>query len=58
VWNLKVWETPTFDFLESVAMRIETRNGRLEPTILKSIELYKEDQEHVLTTIDNGQHFR
>jgi hypothetical protein len=34
VKNMKAWEGPTFDFLESVAMRIETRNGRLNPTVI------------------------
>jgi hypothetical protein len=56
--NKDAWKKPTFDFLESVIMRIETRNGRLNPTIVSSKEAYDQEPQQFLRAIENGTHFR
>lgn len=55
---MRVWESPTFDFLESVVLRIETRSGRLKPTVVASEDEYDRDAETIVRRIDGGPHFR
>lgn len=56
VANLRLWESPTFDFLESVILRIETRGGRLVPTVVKSETEFENDFVKIINSIDNGPH--
>lgn len=55
--NRDVWERPTFDFLESVAMRIEEKHGRLSVTNITKSD-YDQNKEFILARIEDGQHFR
>ena len=58
VANQALWQKPTFDFLESVVSQIEARFGRLNPTVLKSKEMFDRDPQHIRRTIYNGPHHR
>ena len=48
--NMDVWERPTFDFLESVTMRIEEKHGRL-PVTSTSKSDYEANKEFILNKI-------
>ena len=54
---MDVWERPTFDFLESVAMRIEEKHGRLTVTVITKAD-YEKNKEFILSRIVDGAHFR
>ena len=56
--NVHEWEAATFDFLESVALRIETKNGRLVPTVVASEHDFNRDAEKIVEKIEAGPHFR
>jgi hypothetical protein len=55
--NMRVWERPTFDFLESVTMRIEEKHGRLSVTDVTKAD-YDRKKEIILNKIESGPHFR
>merc|ERR1712008_152563 len=55
--NMDIWERPTFDFLESVAMRIEEKHGRLSVTVVTKAD-YDKNKEFLLSRIEDGPHFR
>jgi len=55
--NMDIWERPTFDFLESVAMRIEEKHGRLSVTVVTKND-YDQNKEFILKRIEDGPHFR
>ena len=55
--NMDIWERPTFDFLESVAMRIEEKHGRLSVTVVTKAD-YDQNKEFILKRIEDGPHFR
>jgi hypothetical protein len=54
---MSFWERPTFDFLESVTMRIEEKHGRLSVTAVTKAE-YAENKEIIFNKIEAGAHFR
>ena len=55
--NMDIWKTPTFDFLESVAMRIEQKHGRLSVTNATKMD-YDKNKEKILKKIEDGPHFK
>lgn len=55
--NMDVWERATFDFLESVAMRIEEKHGRLSVTVVTKAD-YDQNKQFILNRIEEGPHFR
>merc|ERR1712029_777753 len=53
------WRNETFDFLESVVMRIENKNGRLKPQVVASEECYTKTRTSIRTRIfKNIKHFK
>lgn len=54
---MDIWERPTFDFLESVSMRIEEKHGRLSVTVVTKSD-YDQNKEFILNRIDEGPHFK
>lgn len=54
---MDIWERPTFDFLESVAMRIEEKHGRLSVTVVTKAD-YDKNKEFFLSRVEDGPHFR
>ena len=56
--NTYKWHNETFDFLESVVMRIENKNGRLQPQVVASDSVYKTNRENIRNRIEKGLHFR
>ena len=55
--NMDLWERPTYDFLESVAMRIEEKHGRLSVTNITKSD-YDSNKEFIFNRIEDGPHFR
>ena len=55
--NMDLWERATYDFLESVAMRIEEKHGRLSVTNITKAD-YDSNKEFILNRIEDGPHFR
>ena len=55
--NIDIWERATFDFLESVAERIEEKHGRLSVTVVTKSD-YVMNKESILTKIEDGPHFK
>ena len=55
--NMEVWKTPTFDFLEGVAQKIEQKHGRLSVTNATKTD-YDQNKEKILDRIESGPHFR
>merc|ERR1712012_633750 len=55
--NMDVWKTPTFDFLEGVAQKIEQKHGRLSVTNATKTD-YDQNKEKILDRIESGPHFR
>ena len=56
--NMKIWEIQTFDFIESIARRIEEKYGRLKPYVIKGEGKFNETRMSILKDIEAGQHFR
>jgi hypothetical protein len=54
--NQSVWQRPTYDFLESVAMRIEEKSGRMVPKVVSGEENFKNNYEKIKAEIENGEH--
>ncbi len=55
--NTNVWERVTFDFLDSVASRIEGKNGRMTSTVVTKAD-FDVKKEQLYKRIDEGNHFR
>jgi len=55
--NMDLWERATYDFLESVAMRVEEKHGRLSVTNITKAD-YDSNKEFILNRIEDGPHFR
>jgi len=55
--NMDIWERATYDFLESVAMRIEEKHGRLSVTVITKSD-YDQNNEFIFNRIEDGPHFR
>ena len=55
--NMDIWERPTFDFLESVAMRIEEKHGRLSVNVVTKAD-YDKNKERILNRVEDGPHFK
>ncbi len=56
--NQTVWERSTYDFLESVAIKIEETGGRLDPKVVNGEDLFRENYESIKADIENGNHCR
>lgn len=54
---MDVWKKPTFDFLESVAMRIEQKHGRLSVTNATKID-FDQRKKEIIHDIEAGPHFK
>ena len=55
--NLEKWEQLTFDFLESVARKIEEKHGRLSVTVVTKAD-YDIQKQLFASRIEDGPHFR
>ena len=55
--NIENWQQLTFDFLESVARRIEEKHGRLSVTVVTKAD-YDKNKQLFVSTIEDGPHFR
>ena len=56
--NLGVWQKSTFNHLESVIARIETKLGRLKPWIVGGTHTLNIEMEGIRATVEAGQHFK
>ena len=56
--NMEIWEQLTFDFLETVARRIEEKHGRLPVTVVTKADYDKNSLEFFVSRIDDGAHFK
>ena len=56
--NLGVWQKATFNHLESVIARIETKLGRLKPWIVVGTHFLNIEMEAIRATVEAGQHFK
>ena len=56
--KVESWNSKTFQFLESVIMRIENKNGRLRPQVVASDATYQKTRANIRRKIETGQHFR
>jgi hypothetical protein len=54
--NTNVWERPTFDFLESVAMRIEEKGGRMVPKVVAGEDVFRTRYQDIKDDIEDGNH--
>eukprot|EP00095_Tigriopus_kingsejongensis_P011972 snap_masked-scaffold906_size82779-processed-gene-0.4 protein:Tk11972 transcript:snap_masked-scaffold906_size82779-processed-gene-0.4-mRNA-1 annotation:"conserved hypothetical protein" len=55
--SMSAWERPTLDFLESCAMRIESKFGRLKPHIIRGEDYFAENVQMIFHNVRGGQHF-
>lgn len=55
--KMSVWERPTLDFLESCAMRIENKFGRLTPKVVSGETNFTSKVEEIKSSILKGEHF-
>ena len=55
--KMAVWERPTLDFLESCAMRIENKFGRLKPKVVSGEDNFTNRVGDVKKSILEGEHF-
>jgi len=56
--NLASWRSETLDYLESVVLRIENKNGRLNPTVVGSYKDFIAKTKAIKNSIECGKHFR
>eukprot|EP00094_Tigriopus_californicus_P012109 TCALIF_11701-PB protein Name:"Similar to CG7065 Uncharacterized protein CG7065 (Drosophila melanogaster)" AED:0.08 eAED:0.08 QI:4647/1/0.93/1/0.71/0.66/15/0/864 len=56
--NIRVWEQQTLNFLESCALRIQTRFGRLKPIVVTGEQYFIDNKHSIYKSIQNGTHFR
>ena len=56
--NLQIWRSATFDFLESVAQRIENRHGRMRPMVIPSQERFEAGRAELVAMVEEAEHFR
>ena len=56
--NLGLWQKPTFNHLESVVARIETKLGRLKPWVVMGNHFLNIEMEEIRATVEEGKHFR
>ncbi len=54
---MDLWERPTYDFLESVTMRIEEKHGRLAVTVVTADD-FQRNKNEIIRKIEDGPHFR
>ena len=56
--NQHVWERSTYDFLESVAMRIEEKGGRMAPKVVNGEENFRNNYKKMKNDIETGEHIK
>ena len=54
--NQHVWERSTYDFLESVAMRIEEKGGRMVPKVVNGEDNFRKNYTSMKEDVENGEH--
>ena len=56
--NTDVWKSDTFEFLESVAQRIENLHGRLSPIVVPSLVRFRAGKAEYTAQVEAAKHFR
>ena len=56
--NRRFWETSTYDYLESVANRIEFKFGRLSPLVAETWAVVEENRDTIINLMEKQDHAR
>ena len=56
--NKSLWTVSTFDFLDTVAHRIEAKFARAEPRVVASPLVWEREMHEITAEIEQGKHAR